>query len=381
MTFAEKIETKLGIWGKRGAIVFAIVVVLVAIRMVLPVILLVQANKFLADFSPAYSLHMDDLDFSLWRGAYRFEGLKGETKPNGQKFFEADVIDVSVAWRELIRLRLLTDVEIHKPTVILTREAYDAVTAADTDPKKDADRAASKLFPLRIERVTVDEGNLQLAEIVNLPEAQRWRVTDVRGRISNLTSTKSSPYTWLSAEGKIMDSSELRVVAKTSTQLKPVPWEAELELLHFDLVKANPWLRRWVPLTFTSGTADVYAEALSKDGRIDGYVKPFFGDVKVLNRHESYLGLKHFGIEVVAAFANRFLRTPSDKIVASDIDFEYDAKDGFRWKKGVALTAALENGFGRPLAPGIEDRYDLINSTRGELLKMRKEERAKESRH
>lgn len=368
-------------WGRRGTVALAVIGALIALRIALPGILLVQANKFLADFSPAYSLHMDDLDFSLWRGAYRFEGLKGETKANGQKFFEAEVIDVSVAWRELIRLRLLTDIEIHKPTVILTREAYDAVTASDADPKKDADKVASRLFPLRIERVTVDQGNLQLAEIVNLPEAERWRITGVRGRISNLTSTKRSPYTFLSAEGKIMDTSDVHVVAKASTQIKPVPWEAELELRHFDLVRANPWLKRWVPLTFTSGKADLYGEALSKDGRIDGYVKPFFSDVKVLSRREHYLGLKHFGIEVVAAFANRFLRTPSDKTVASDIDFEYDSADGFRWKKGVALTAALENGFGRPLAPGIEDRYDLINSTRGELLKMRNEARTKESGH
>ena len=54
---------------KKYKILICIVVLLIAIRIVLPYIVLHYANKTLANMKGYYG-HIDDIDLSLYRGAY-----------------------------------------------------------------------------------------------------------------------------------------------------------------------------------------------------------------------------------------------------------------------------------------------------------------------
>ena len=82
--------------GRKKWILLIILVALIALRAVLPYIVKSYVNKTLAAI-PGYSGHVDDVDMSLWRGAYVVKDLKIE-KVEGNipvPFFSANLIDLS----------------------------------------------------------------------------------------------------------------------------------------------------------------------------------------------------------------------------------------------------------------------------------------------
>src|SRR3954464_5003025 len=90
---------------KRIILVIAgsLVLLLIAFRIALPYILLRYVNRQLATIE-GYRGHVDDIDVSLYRGAYTIKTIY-LNKTGGAipvPFFNADEIDLSVEWRALL---------------------------------------------------------------------------------------------------------------------------------------------------------------------------------------------------------------------------------------------------------------------------------------
>lgn len=340
-------------------ILIALLAVLIVIRIALPFVLLHQLNQFLGTFSPVYHLHLDSVSLSFFRGAYGFENLTGELKgENKHRFLLIEKADVSVAWRELFRGHLVTDIILDGVDFALTKELMDAAGGGPNKPKDEAAKAAGHLFPVRLERLDLRNSSFEFAEAAKLPPELRWRIKAINGRLSNLTTSPGAPFALLNLNGTLMEESVLKIVARGDPQKKPLAFEADAELKDFDLLKANPWLARVLPLTFQSGHADAYAEILWQDDHLDGYVKPFFRGLKVVGNQSDFVGVKHFFIEILTAFANLVTRDPTNKAVAAKIPFSLE-KGEFKMNTIEAIKSLLGNGFGRPLSPGIEDQWTL----------------------
>lgn len=88
------------------------------------------------------------------------------------------------------------------------------------------------------------------------------------------------------------------------------------EMRGFDLTTGNHFLKSKVPLTFTKGKLDLYAEAQSTNGTIEGYIKPFLKNIDVVKTKEDFKGPKNWFYEIVTAVGKLGLRasdTKSDK--------------------------------------------------------------------
>lgn len=90
-------------WSRKKKIILivlgSLLVLLIAIRIVLPYILLKFVNRELATIKGYYG-HVDDIDVALIRGAYTIKKIRLD-KTGGKipvPFFSADVIDLSVEW-------------------------------------------------------------------------------------------------------------------------------------------------------------------------------------------------------------------------------------------------------------------------------------------
>lgn len=335
---------------------------LIVIRMASPFFILQKLNKFLGDFSPEYAVHIDDLDLQIFRGAYRFTGVTAFLKHKNQIFLKAELIDVSLAWRELIHGQVRADALGENVDFVWTPEFNAAVLSAPKQSIQDADTVKKKLFPFRITRIDVRNSSFQYADLPNLPDIQRWKVTDLNGRLSNVLPTETNPISLFTAKGTLLGSSTMNVIGRLNRVAKPIRWDVDVELKEFDLVKGNSLLKRKLPLTFTSGTLDIYAEARSEEGKIEGSVKPFLKKVDVVEKDEHFLGLKHFGIEIGVAALNLILRNTRDHAVATKILFSYDNKVGkFELNSQKALSEAIAHGFQDKINPGIENEYKFSN--------------------
>lgn len=353
----------------RSKLFWSAIFVLVLIRIAMTFVLLDRLNKFLADFSPIYSGHVGDLRISVWRGAYRFSDFDLRLKKDGdEKFVVGKVVDVSLAWRELFQGRITTDIKITGLDVSLTQKVIDTIRAAPKKSEEDTHKAGKKLFPVRVERIELRESSFEFAELLSIPDWNRWRITQIDGRISNATPNEGTPIMFLTANGALFDNAKIKLVLQMNQLVSPPAWDADLELRAFQLKDANAWLKRKMPLTFTSGALDLFAEARSLPGGFEGYVKPFIKKADIVAGNETFSGLRQFGIEVSLATINLILRTSKDKVLATKILFARENGE-FKLNSTRAISEALKNGFSDPLPEGIDDEISLSNINSTEVKK------------
>jgi hypothetical protein len=275
-------------------------------------------------------------------------------------------MDVSLAWRDLLKGRITTDVDVQQAHLLLTDEVIHVAQKFSDQTKKDSKKAKEKMLPLDLERMDVRDSSLHLANIASLPESSRFRLSHIQARVNHLTATPEMPLTLISAQASLFDSTPVRIVATANTLVQPIAWDLDAELRDFKLASANPWLIRKLPMTFTSGTLDAYSEVRSENGRIEGYVKPFMHKAVIIAKDEAFLNLKHFGIEVTATAINAILRDARDKTLASKILFAYhDGKLDIN--QGEALSKAIKNGFSEKIPEGLDNEISLSEKYRKPL--------------
>lgn len=329
-----------------------IIAALIAFRMLLPSILLYQANKYLSEFSSTYYLHMEDLDISIIRGAYRFEKVIGKLKGNEKTFLSIKSVNVSIAWREVFKGRIVTDIVTDKLDFLFLKDMSKL-----SNPKNEAKDVKDTLFPVSVESVDLHHAQIVFEEYPSLDETSRLKVENIYGQITNVTPTKKRQISAFNLSGSLQGSAPAHFIGELNMFQNPLLWDVDVEIKNFDLAKLNPVLIRKLPLTFTKGKLDLYAEAKNDDKMIKGYVKPFITDIDVIANKENFQGIKHFGIEILTALGNLILRDSNNKTVATYVDFTYNGTFNINTSQGI--LKAIENGLSQKLPPGLENKYHL----------------------
>src|SRR5687768_17690293 len=132
----SRILQRIRSWERKTLIVIAVIAaVLIAARVALPYYVKHKVNQRLASI-PGYAGQVEDIGIALFRGAYALHGV-AIYKINGaarEPFIMAKHIDFSVAWRELFRRKVVSDIFAEKLELNFV--------AADTDDasQKDVDR-------------------------------------------------------------------------------------------------------------------------------------------------------------------------------------------------------------------------------------------------
>lgn len=329
-----------------------ILAVLIVFRTILPSILLHQTNKYLSEFSPTYYLHMEDLDISIIRGAYRFEKVIGKLKGDDKTFLSISSVDVSIAWREIFQGRIVTDIVTDNLDFLFLKDMSKL-----SNPKKEAKDVKDTLFPVSVESVDLRRAQIVFEEYPSLDETSRLKIENINGQITNVTPTEKEQISAFNLSGSLQGSAATVFIGELNMFKKPILWDIDVEMKNFDLSKLNPVLIRKLPLTFTKGRLNLYAEAKNDNEKIKGYIKPFIKDIDVVANKEHFEGVKHFGIEILAALGNLILRDSENKTVATYVDFTYDGK--FNVDTGQGISKAIENGFSQKLPEGLENKYHL----------------------
>jgi hypothetical protein len=353
MPWAKKKTTTFHI-EKKYAIPLIIFAVLLLIRIIAQPFIFKKLNEFLATFSPVYELHVDDLDISFIRGAYRFEGVSGKLKSNQHPFLDAKAIDVAISWKALFQGRVLSDINIDEMNLIYSKELLGK-TDVERD-KGDANEVKEALFPFKLASLDLKDSSIVLADYRGLKKDEALKLSEINGRVTNVTPQKDFPLSFMNLRANLLGSSPLKASGQFNTVAEPLSWNIDTEIHKFEMNHLNHILREELPLTFTSGTLDLYLEAKSEGGVIRGYAKPFVHNLDVMTS-EKYKGIKHWFYEIVTAVGNLFLRRSDSKVVATRIPFTYDKE--FKIETGEAISKAIENGWSKELAPGIEGKYEM----------------------
>lgn len=302
----------------RSKILWAVVILLVAaivVRALLPFWVRDYVNKKLSEIE-GYRGRVAEVDIHLWRGAYSIHGVKIE-KTTGNvpvPFFAAPVVDLSVEWKALFHGALVGEIHFEKPQINLVNAASKSAEQAPVDePWTDKIR---DLFPLKINRFTVDGGEVHYRDFKRTPKVD-IEIDRIRMVATNLTNSRKLSET-LNAEveiaGRPLRAGQLRANIDLDPYAAKPTFALELECEAIPLVKLNDFAKAYGNITFEEGTLGLATAINSKQGRFAGYVEPVFDKMVIFDPSEDNENPISFIWEAIVGGLTHIIRNhPKDR--------------------------------------------------------------------
>lgn len=347
-----------GAWRvSRGVLVTAVVlaVLLVVARLLLPLFLKRAINARL-EAIPDYTGSVQAVGVSLFRGAYQLDGveIRKRNAPRGEPFFSAERIDFSLAWRELRRRHVVSDIVVQQGRLNFTKEPAAEFSQLDVDRRWQD--AIQDIFPIDITHLEIRDGFLHYIDRSTFPVVDVFVnhahaiATGLRNRPADANDKFPAN---LSVEGDSVGGGRLSLVMLAEPLAAQPHFELRVTLDRVSLPALNDLLRAYGNVDVSAGVMQLYLEMAARDGRFEGYVKPFFEgvDFKDLAEDDKNLAEKLWE-KIVSGAVRLFKNKPRDEL-ASRIPFagEFGSAD-------VGLLATirtmLRHGFIEPLPQRLE---------------------------
>lgn len=317
-------------------------------------------NWYLGNKIVSYQGAIEDFDLHLYRGAFEIKGFTLWKRHSDREIplLEIKKMDLSLAWRGLLRRQLLGDLTLDRLRV----NFIDSESASKKQFGKDVknwNAIFSKLVPFRIESLNVTN-----SEVHFLNRDYRVPVDiyldQIHLQVANLHNLdqKDVPLpTSATLKGRLQSDATVIVKAQFNILKDPLAFNIDAQLKDFSLKKLNDFFLVYGPFTFSSGTFSLFSEVASHDGMVVGYAKPFFENVKMISNKETFVSTRHVIAEFLIGFGNLILRNLG-KSSATKIEFQgaLTSPEINKWK---AFWLSLKNAFGSPLQKSIEDDVNI----------------------
>ncbi|HYK44516.1 MAG TPA: DUF748 domain-containing protein [Parafilimonas sp.] len=343
-------------------ILIVVIAVLVILRLLLPSIVLHYANKSLANLDGYYG-HVDDIDISLYRGAYQINGmyLNHVDKRTGKQtdFFKVTTIDLSVEWSALFHGSLVGELEFESPQLIFTKNKTEI-----SDVKKDTNdfrKILKDFMPLKVNRFEVNNGSIHYSDKTASPDvdvaltqtyilAQNLRnVEDTRTVLPSTVVAHANAY-----GGSMSLNMKLNLLAERAT------FDLNAEVKNTNLVSLNDFLKAYGGFDVNKGTFGLYTEFAAKNGKYKGYVKPVIKDLDVVGREDKGDSFFQKAYETLVGAAGKILENRKKEQVATKVPIE--GEFGASHTNVVeAIFQLLKNAFIQALLPSVDNQIN-INS-------------------
>jgi Domain of Unknown Function (DUF748) len=268
---------------------FWVAIVVVAAVVILHTFLAIwvrdYVNRKLSEI-PGYRAQVAAVTLHLWRGAYQIHGLDIK-KANGEvsvPFFSAPLVDLSVQWRALIfEQAFVGNIEIHRPEINLVNGRNEATRQAPVD--KPWAQKIKQLFPLKINRFAVHNGDIRYRDFGHSPKVNLW-INHVQMVATNLTNSKKLSKNLIAdirIEGRPLGVGDVRSQISLDPYASKPTFAFNLELKEMPLAKLNDFARAYGHFSFDAGTLKVAMEASASDGAYKGYIEPVFDHMSIFN--------------------------------------------------------------------------------------------------
>lgn len=350
--------------NKKFRIFIIVIGVLILVRLVLPYILLHYANKSLATM-PDYYGHIEDIDLSIYRGAYQINDMflnKLDEKSKRQtEFFKTQNIELSVEWKPLFKGSVVGQLMFDSPTLIFTKNKTEL-----DDVQKDTNdfrKLLKDFMPLKVNKFEIRNGSIHYIDPNSAPKLDIF-LTDTYALAQNLTNADE-------AANKLPATVNARANVYTGTMvlnMKLNPLAAEpafdlnAEIKNSNLVLLNDFFKVYGHFDVNKGNFGLYTEFAAGDGKFKGYVKPIIKDLDVLGPEDRKDAFFQKVWEALAGGVSKVLENPKKDQVATKVAIEGSFENP-RTRTIDAVFELLRNAFIRALVPSVDNQISL-NSLR-----------------
>ncbi|WP_405604745.1 DUF748 domain-containing protein [Polaribacter sp. Asnod1-A03] len=309
---------------KRYVIPLVFIILLLIFRIYLPTLVKNYVNKILANI-PEYYGHIDDIDISLFRGAYvinnlQLDKLDAKTKVPFLKFPKTDI---SVQWKSLFNGKIVAEIIMDNPKIVYVFEDQQATTEGEEADVDDWTNVITDLVPLEINQLDIRNGKLAFVQLSTDPNIDlsidklNLTVINLRNVVEKERTLPSS----ISATGISFGGGEVSLNGNLNI-IKEIPdMDITFSLKNSNVTALNDFSNYYAGIDFESGTAELYSEIAIADGFLKGYMKPLLTDSKLLGKEDGFLETLWEGL---VGFFKFVLKNQSTDTLATEIPLEGD---------------------------------------------------------
>ncbi|MBK8168836.1 MAG: DUF748 domain-containing protein [Sandaracinaceae bacterium] len=334
-----------------GKIVLALIVVLIVARIALPYVAKYFINKQLASLD-GYWGHVEDVDISLWRGAYQIQDIKIiKTSAIGAPLFTAVELEFSVEWRALLDGEIVAEGDLRTPQVNFVNGPTEATTQSGED--QDWAQTLRDLVPLKINRFAALDGSVHYRDFHSSPRIDVF-VQNIFFEVRDIQNTDESDETLPTSfylRALAMHSGQIESRARADL-LSPKPkFDLTFSLRRLRLAQVNPFLRAYGGIDAEAGRISAYSVLRSDGRRLRGYVNPLLEHVELNGSEEDGGFLDRVGDALAGAVVDILKNHNYDRF-ATRIPIEGDLENP-QTDVWAMIGGVLRNGFIRAFQHGI----------------------------
>ncbi|PZW37912.1 uncharacterized protein DUF748 [Mesonia algae] len=379
----SKVQKRKKYKKKRYILPITIIVLLIAFRIYLPTLVKNYMNDVLADI-PGYYGQVEDVDISLWRGAYQLNGLylNKKTAQSEVPFLNFPETNISIEWRALLKGKIVSEIEMHSPEVIYVFEDQEKTPTEGEPDVEDWTKALTDIVPLDINNFQVYNGKLAFVQLQANPNIDLF-INDLRLSAKNLRNVKQENKVLPSpiiATGTSIGNGKLNLDGKINL-IKEIPdMDISLSLKEADATALNDLTNFYAGLDFESGSVGVFTEIAIADGYLKGYIKPLLTNTKLIGKEDGFLETLWEGFVGVFKF---ILKNQGTDTVATKVPIEGDLSQ-VGSKVFPTVLNIFKNAWIQAFTGNVDDNIEYKDAfqedkkeSRKESRKQRREERKK----
>ena len=335
-------------------VVGTLVVVLAAARLALPYALQTAINRRLARV-PAYEGEVQSVHVALWRGAYVLRGVRiAKRGVAGEPFFIAREIDCSLAWRELFHRKVVSDLRVEGARLNFVQAGSPESSQLEADRRWQ--EVIADIFPIDITHFEIAEGAVHYRNDATKPKVDVFaeHIEALAQGLRNRPGQAGEEFPAnLMLRAVTLGGGRLTVTGEAEPLAAQPHFELRVILDQVNLPELNEFLRAYGKVDVSAGAFKLYLEMAARDGRFEGYAKPFFSGIefKDLGDEGKSLGEKVWE-KVVSGLVKLFKNKPTDAL-ATRIPFagEFGKTEVGLW---ATFTSMVRHGFVEALTPRLE---------------------------
>ncbi|MUU78873.1 DUF748 domain-containing protein [Winogradskyella endarachnes] len=307
---------------KRYTIPIIIIVILISLRIYLPYYVKSEVNKVLANL-PGYFGNVEDIDISLFRGAYVINNLY-LNKVNAKTqvpFLNFPKTDISIEWKSILKGEIVSEIIMTDPEIIYVMEDQQTEGAnPDTD---DWTTALTDLVPIDINNFEIHNGKIAFVELQANPNIDlHFNQLELFAKnLRNVSSNDRILPSPIHASANSIGNGNMTLNGNINL-IKAIPdLNIEFGLEKADVTSLNPFTQHYAGIDFESGTFELFSEIAIADGYIKGYMKPLITDSKLISKEDSFLSVLWEGF---VGFFKFILKNQRTDTLATKVPIEGD---------------------------------------------------------
>jgi hypothetical protein len=309
-----------------------------------------------------YYGHVDDIDISLYRGAYKVKDIYLNKVDAGKKqvpFFSSRVIDLSVEWKALFRGSLVGEVIFFSPKLIFTQNKVEpSHVQKDTNDFK---KVIKDFMPLKINRVELQSGELTYKDPGASPDVN-ISMKNVYALAENLRNTYDSKNILPASLRSHADvyGGKFNLGMKMNPLAEKPTFDLNARLENSNLPLFNDFIKAYGGFDVNKGSFSLYAEMAAKNGSYKGYVKPVIKSLDVVGPEDKKDGFFRKLWENVVGGAGHVFKNHEKDQIATRIPLEGSTND-LSTDPWYTVFQVLRNAFVEALTSSLENEIN-INS-------------------